>query len=132
MSHKVLIIDDEWMIARALSARLGAAGFEMHTASDGFSGIEAARKLLPDAILLDLRMPDIDGFEVLRRMRLEPSLGIIPVIILTANVQDTVRQEARVLGTAGFFCKPYDPELLIACLKRAISRKSVLSYGESS
>lgn len=129
MPHKVLIIDDEWMIVRALTARLSTLGFEMRTAPDGLAGLAAAKSFQPDIILLDLRMPDIDGFEVLRRLRADQSLARIPVIILTANVKDTVRQEATVLGAAGFFCKPYDPAKLLACMNSAIEQSQSSRNG---
>lgn len=129
MPSRILIIDDEWMIARALSARLGAFGFEIKAAADGMTGLEAARTFVPDVILLDLRMPDIDGYEVLRRLRADSRLAEIPVLILTANVQDTVRQEAQVLGAAGFFCKPYDPKKLVACVNAAIANRNGTQSG---
>lgn len=131
MPNKVLIIDDEWTIARALCARLGAHGFELNTASDGPSGLAAARTFKPDAILLDLRMPDMDGFEVLRRLRADAELTRIPVFILTANVQDSAQQEARALGAAGFFCKPYDHRLVISSLTNAMAGETGAWTGAS-
>lgn len=120
---RVLIIDDEWTIARALTARLLASGFLTETAPDGVAGLEIARRTRPDAILLDLRMPDIDGFEVFRRLRADSALRHIPVIFLTANVQDTARAEAMASGAAGFFGKPYDSKLIIAALRSAIDER---------
>ncbi|MGD9688932.1 MAG: response regulator [Phycisphaerales bacterium] len=127
MSEHVLIIDDEWTIQRALCARLSAAGFILRSASHGEAGLRAAREERPDAILLDLRMPDMDGFEVFRRLRADPALATVPVIFLTANVQDTARQEARTLGAAGFLCKPYDPKQVIHSLRSAIAGNQALA-----
>lgn len=129
MPHKVLIIDDEWTIAKALCTRLSLSGFELRAAADGTSGLQAAREFMPDAILLDLRMPDMDGFEVLRRLRSESNLATIPVIILSANVQDSVRQEAKASGAAGFFTKPYDHKLVIASLNAVIADRAARPAG---
>lgn len=129
MPNKVLVIDDEWTIARALCARLSANDFDIRTASDGASGLEAAKEFRPAAILLDLRMPDMDGFEVLRRLRADPQLMHIPVIILSANVQDSVRQEARAFGAAGFFTKPYDHKHVIASVHDVIAGGTAPSLG---
>ena len=127
MPRKVLVIDDEWTIARALTARLGGL-FEVRTAADGASGLQIAAAFRPDAILLDLRMPDMDGFEVLKRLREDPSLANIPVVFLTANVQDTARQQAKAMGADGFFSKPYDHKQLVACLLGAMHQ----TVGEST
>ncbi|MFI4854924.1 MAG: response regulator [Phycisphaerales bacterium JB065] len=120
MSHKVLIIDDEWTIALALSARLKAHGYKTHTAPDGISGLNAASELVPDAIILDLRMPDIDGLEVHRRLRDNDELSHIPVIFLTANIADSVRQQAMAGGAAGFYSKPYQADEILEALHKAI------------
>ncbi len=122
MTTKVLIIDDEWTIQQALRARLAANGFEVLVAGDGPSGIETARESRPDVILLDLRMPDIDGFEVLRRLRASDQTARIPVVFLTANVLDTVRQQAKSAGAAGFLAKPYDAAAVIDCIRTAAAR----------
>jgi len=125
MADRILIIDDEWAIAQALCARLAAHGFQPKSEPDGPRGIAAARALRPDAILLDVRMPGMSGFEVLSQLQSDPALAGIPVIFVTANVQDTARAEAKACGAAGFFCKPYDPVELVAALRTAIqaSRK---------
>lgn len=122
MNARVLIIDDEWTIQQALQARLLAHGFEVLMACDGPSGIEAARKQHPDVILLDLRMPDMDGFEVLQHLRASPEAASIPVIFLTANVQDTVKQKALSAGASGFLPKPYEPTVVLEAIRRATSR----------
>lgn len=122
MNARVLIIDDEWTIQQALQARLMAHGFEVLMACDGPSGIETARQQHPDVILLDLRMPDMDGFEVLQHLRATPEASSIPVIFLTANVQDTVKQKALSAGAAGFLPKPYEPTVVLEAIRRATTR----------
>lgn len=119
MNARVLIIDDEWTIQQALQARLLANGFEVLMACDGPTGIETARTQRPDVILLDLRMPDMDGFEVLQQLRATPEAASIPVIFLTANVQDTVKQKALSAGASGFLPKPYEPTVVLEAIRRA-------------
>lgn len=131
MRSRVLIIEDEWAIARALCRRLGACGFEPHAALDGHSGIRIAREFRPDAILLDLRMPDMNGMEVLALLRADPDLAPIPVIVLTANAKDTTRQEAMAAGAAGFFAKPFEHEQIVAFLRSAIAVRDALAMGST-
>ncbi|MFG0260253.1 MAG: response regulator transcription factor [Phycisphaerales bacterium JB041] len=113
MGLNVLIIDDEWTIQQALHARLKANAFNVSMAGDGPSGLIAAAEHRPDVILLDLRMPDMDGFEVLRRLRASPGTASIPVIMLTANIQDVVKQQARRAGAADFLTKPYEASVVM-------------------
>lgn len=119
MAKRVLIVDDEWSIRQVLEARLVACGFEVLTACDGPAGISAAKEELPDAILLDLRMPEMDGFEVLRRLKESGSAGAIPVIFLTANIHDTAKDRARAAGCAGFLTKPYDARSVVTAIDAA-------------
>lgn len=121
MPQDILIIDDEWAIALALGARLKDHGFSVRTARDGHAGLAAAKQCPPDAILLDLRMPDIDGFEVQRRLNADINLANIPVIFLSANVLDSAKQQAQGAGAAGFFAKPYQSDEIVAALTVAIT-----------
>jgi DNA-binding response OmpR family regulator len=117
----VLIIDDEWAVSRAIAARLDASGFTTRIATSGLDGLAAIEASRPDAVLLDLRMPDIDGLEVLRRLRDRGGRDAPPVIMITANVLDTVRGEAMAMGARGFFGKPFDHGTLVAALRRVTS-----------
>lgn len=119
MSKTVLIIDDEWSIQQALQARLTAHGYCVKMASDGPAGLTAAQEDCPDVILLDLRMPDMDGFEVLRRLRAEGRTSEVPVIFLTANIQDTVKEQAKAAGAAGFLTKPYEAATVLDAIGTA-------------
>ena len=118
MTPEVLIIDDEWAVSRAISARLEASGFTTRVAAGGLEGLAAIDRSRPDAVLLDLRMPDMDGLEVLRRIRSGPDGAAIPVIMISANVLETVRGEAMAMGARGFFGKPFDHHALVAALRR--------------
>ncbi len=123
MSVRVLLIDDETRIARAMSARLRSLGYETMYASDGESGIAAALEHAPDAILLDIRMPGIDGFEVYRRLNAQAAVAHIPVIFVSANAHEADRDQALSLGGAAYFTKPYKAGDVVAVIERLISDK---------
>jgi two-component system OmpR family response regulator len=115
-----LIIDDERYIAQALMLRLRASGNDVQSACDGASGITAVSEWKPDVIMLDIRMPDMDGFEVNRRLRARPELAEIPVIFLSANVQESARQAALAAGAHAFLTKPYESKDVLAAIRNAL------------
>ena len=120
MPGRVLIIDDDPAIIEAMSIRLGDAGYEVFSAPDGTSGLAAARELHPEVILLDVRMPDIDGFEVNVCLKDAPALSDIPVIFVSANAQDWARRAAFSKGAKFYLSKPYDFNRLISVVDATI------------
>ncbi len=117
MPKSVLIIDDEPRITAALMTRLEALGYQVYHAINGLAGVQAAELHRPDAIILDIRMPDIDGYEVCTRIKRTPELGNTPVIFLSANVQDSARQRAMAVGGSVFLTKPYEATDVIAAIE---------------
>jgi len=113
---RILQIDDEPAISAALKVRLRAAGFEVFTASDGPSGLLAAASNTPEAILLDIRMPGMDGFEVCRRLKSDPAMCDIPVVFLSANTKEEARVMADEVGGAAFISKPYEAAEVVEVL----------------
>ena len=120
MPDRVLIVDDERTLARVIGIRFSAAGFEVDTAFYGESGIASATANRPAAIVLDVRMPDLTGFEVLERLRSDPRTASIPVVFLSANVQDSARAAAMAAGAVAYLTKPYDHAEVIEVVTRAI------------
>ena len=120
MLGKVLIIDDDPVIVEAMSARLGHAGHEVHSASDGESGLAAVEELRPDVILLDITLPDMDGFEVNRRLKAAPALADIPVIFVSANAKDWAKRAAFSMGAKFYLSKPYDFDRLMSAVGSAV------------
>ncbi|MEO6709665.1 MAG: response regulator [Planctomycetota bacterium] len=114
-----MIVDDERGIAHALTIRLRAAGYDVRCAFDGASGLAAAVEWRPDLILLDIRMPEMDGFEVKRRLMAHPELRATPVIFLSANVQESARQAAMAAGAHAFLTKPYESKEVLAAIRSA-------------
>ncbi len=124
-SSHVLLIEDEKAIALALRARLDASGYETEAASDAMTGLAMADRQPPDAILLDVRLPDLDGFETCRRLKANPRLRHVPVIFLSASAKDEAQRLAGELGAAAYLCKPYQAAELLSTLSVAIRQNSL-------
>lgn len=124
MPNHVLVIDDEERLRQAMTMRLSAAGFEVRTAPDGPSGIEAARADAPSVLVLDLRMPGMDGFEVLRRIKADPATASIAVLVLSAHAQSATRRQVLAHGASRFLSKPYELSDLIAALNHCRSQEA--------
>lgn len=120
--YNVLIVDDDPQVTLALSIRLRAAGYVVDTAPDGETGLEKLALKLPDVVLLDMRMPGIDGLEVIRRMKMDERLSRVPVIVISANAQETVKREAIATGAKLFLEKPYESRVLLDALTRVLAR----------
>jgi CheY-like chemotaxis protein len=124
--RRILIVDDEDDIREVAQVTLElVGGFEVMTASNGHDGIERARADQPDAILLDVMMPEMDGPATLLQLRADPATRGIPVVFLTANTQSAQRYELGQLGAAGILSKPFDP------LKLASDVAAVLHWNLS-
>ncbi|MBT8484562.1 MAG: response regulator [Phycisphaerales bacterium] len=121
MCDRILVVDDDASIARALSIRLEAAGYDVTHAADGAAGLDVARTQPPALILLDIRMPGLDGFDVNRALKEDPALADIPVVFLSANVRDSTRQKALAAGAAAFLAKPYDAAMVLKTIARLLT-----------
>ncbi|MGH9464996.1 MAG: HD-GYP domain-containing protein [Thermoanaerobaculia bacterium] len=104
----VLIVDDEESVREALRLVLAGDGYRLAFASDGLEGLEAATRLKPDLILLDVRMPGLDGFEVCRRLRADPAVAEVPVVIVTVLADRQSRLTAIEAGADEFLSRPFD------------------------
>jgi len=112
MGKKILIIDDEEKICSVVSAFLGKKGFTAITAKDGGEGIKSAKRFMPDLILLDINMPKMDGFEVLKELKNHEKTMPIPVIMLTGRGDDESKIKAAGLYSDYYLTKPFDLEEL--------------------
>ena len=135
MAAEVLIIDDDTRLAAMLSDYLKAAGFSTRSAATGLSGLQEIARKAPDAVILDVMLPDHDGFEICRRIRAGSNL---PVLMLTAKGEETDRIVGLELGADDYLPKPFSPRELAARLKAilrrtqgsaAISPNDVLRFG---
>lgn len=113
MTKQVLIIDDEESIREIVRACLeDLGGWTTLSATSGTEGLEQVQKNLPDAILLDISMPDMDGFQFFQQLQANPNAKRIPVIVLTAKVLPSDRLKFAKMGATGFIAKPFNPVLL--------------------
>lgn len=116
----LLSIDDSELIHRLLRARLHNERVQLHTASSSSEGLELARSLKPDVILLDLDMPEMDGFEVIERLKEDPTTQNIAVIFVSASNDTNNRVRGLDLGAVDFIAKPFDVVELKARLRSAL------------
>ncbi|MEA3406515.1 MAG: response regulator [Chloroflexota bacterium] len=117
---KILIIEDDDYTLKALQSRLEKEEFEVITAESGYRGLELARESRPFLIILDLLMPDIDGLEVLERLRQDVVTWDTPVVVLTARQDAESRERSQQLGVLRFFRKPFSPRRLALEVKRLL------------
>lgn len=126
MPKKILIVDDEPQIVEICKDYLKAAGYETVTANNGQQGVSLARREKPDLIVLDLMMPEMDGLEVTRTIRRESD---VPIIMLTARVEETDKLIGLELGADDYITKPFSPRELVARIRVVLRR--VTSAPES-
>ena len=112
MAEKILAVDDEVDILQLIEMTLISDGFEVITASNGIEALEKARIHMPDLILLDLMMPEMDGFEVIENLKQAPEMRDIPVVMLTARAQAHERIEGLSAGADDYIVKPFELEEL--------------------
>ncbi len=118
MPLKVLVCDDERHIVRLIQVNLERQGYEVVTAFDGKEGLEKIRAEKPNLVVLDVMMPYMDGFEVLKTLRKEPETENLPVIMLTAKAQDKDVFEGYHYGADMYLTKPFNPMELVTFVKR--------------
>lgn len=120
MPRRILIVEDDADVRRALSIRLKAAGFDVTTAVDGASAEASARELPPDLVLLDLGLPAGDGYAVMDRIRRIGRLAGVPVVVLSARDPVTEEPRARSAGAVAYLAKPPDPEHLLRVISHHV------------
>lgn len=126
MKQSALIIDDCKITSTMIRRVVGELGVETYTAYSGEAGIAMAVSLLPDVILLDVQMPGIDGFEVCRRLKADPSTATIPVIFLTGETTLEEKVHGLNLGGSDYICKPFDTAELQARIMVGLRTKYLL------
>ncbi|HXF70070.1 MAG TPA: response regulator transcription factor [Thermoflexus sp.] len=119
MGASILLIDDDELLRRSLAFSLEQAGFRVHTAATAEEGLAIAARERPDLVLLDIRLPGIDGLEALRRFR--ETLGL-PVIFLTARRRELDQVIGLEMGAEDYITKPFDTDVLIARIRAVLRR----------
>jgi pilus assembly protein CpaE len=122
MAPRILIVDDSPMNLKVVAASLAPEGYEIVLAHNGYEAIERAIAQPPDVVILDVMMPDLDGYEVCRRLRRNPTFGLRPIMMLTAN--DTLQERIQGLeaGADDYMSKPFEPAELQLRIKALLRR----------
>jgi two-component system alkaline phosphatase synthesis response regulator PhoP len=120
MNKRILIVDDEPDIVEIVESWLTANGYEVYTAYAGEEGLEKCKRLKPDAVLMDIMMPDIDGASVAEEMKEDPNLSHIPVIFLTGAVRSSEVPENNIVGGQYFLAKPFKEEQLLKIVRQVL------------
>jgi two-component system KDP operon response regulator KdpE len=125
-NHLILVVDDEKRMVRFIRLNLEQDGYQVVSAYNGTEALEQVRTALPNLVLLDVMMPDIDGFEVLKKIR---EASTVPVIMLTAKGEEDDRIRGLELGADDYITKPFSPRELVSRVKAVLRRTE--TYGES-
>lgn len=129
MALKILVCDDERHIVRLIQVNLEKIGYQVVTAYDGKEGLEKIKAERPNLVVLDVMMPYMDGFEVLKSLRKDPEFMDLPVIMLTAKAQDKDVFEGYHYGADMYLTKPFNPVELVTFVKRIADNQGSGSTG---
>jgi two-component system, cell cycle response regulator DivK len=117
MTKRILVVEDQEDNRQILRDLLSSVGYEMTEAWDGAAGVAAAKEQRPDLILMDIQMPLMDGYEATRRIKAEPELKAIPIIVVTSYALSGDEGKARDAGCDAYVTKPYSPKQLLAKIR---------------
>ena len=119
---KILCVEDSEDSLFALHKRLGLAGFEVKVATNGAEAVDWAKTLIPDLIVMDLRLPGLDGWEATRRLKGQPETKHIPIVVVTADTSEKSREKAFAAGCDAYETKPADFPKLIERINSLVAR----------
>ena len=117
IAKKILIVDDEPDLIKVTTFRLRKMGYDVIAGTDGEQALSLIESERPDLVLLDLRLPKIDGLDVCKRVKADPKLKDIPIILFTASTND-INENVKTCGANGYLIKPFNSEQLAAELKK--------------
>ena len=139
MSHKkrILLIEDEEDIAALIKLQAEVSGYKLHVEVDGINGYRAIEREKPDLVILDIMLPGQNGFDVCRKMKANPELRNVPVIILTAKREELDMVLGLELGADDYVAKPFSPKVLFSRIKAVLRRSKesektpkVITFGD--
>lgn len=122
MKQKILVVDDEPDALELIEFNLKQAGYDVVTAADGAAALKKARAAQPDLVILDIMLPEIDGFEVCKLLRRDPATAAIPILMLTARAAEIDRVLGLELGGDDYVTKPFSPRELVLRVKKILER----------
>lgn len=118
---KIVLVEDDVQIARIVQIKLKNKGYEVAHAADGGAGLDLIRQERPDLVLLDVMMPVMDGYTVLRSLKADPALATIPIIMLSAKGQERDILQGLEGGAVDYVVKPFSPSELVARVQRHVT-----------
>ena len=118
---KILIVDDDPGILKVVEFRLKKMGYEVIVAVDGKEGLIRAKEMKPDLVVLDFRMPFLNGDEVCQQIREDETIKNIPIILMTASTQSTALENLQAMGVTDCVLKPFDPDDLLGKIKKCLN-----------
>lgn len=118
--NKILLVEDEQELVKAVKIRLEEAGYEMIAAYDGFDGLDKARKVKPDLIILDLMLPKMDGYKVCGLLKADTRYNKIPIIMFTARAQESDIKMGEEAGADAYITKPFESQILLDKIKELL------------
>src|SRR5262249_330878 len=127
MRNKILVVDDDAELVELISFNLKQAGYTVGTASNGVDAIKKAHSLGPDLIVLDVMMPELDGFAVCEILRRDNTTASIPIMMLTAISSELGRMAALGSGATDFLTKPFSPRSLVSRIEDLLKKASNLA-----
>lgn len=120
MGKMIMTVDDSTSVRQMVSFTLREAGYEVTEAVDGKDALSKLSGVAVNMIITDLNMPNMDGIELIRQVRANPSYKFIPIIMLTTESQAEKKQEGKAAGATGWIVKPFKPEQLLAVVKKVL------------
>ncbi len=122
MSLRILAVDDSRTMRSMLDQVLREAGFEVELAEDGQHGVERLEEVDPDVVITDINMPRMDGFGFINAVRADRRRRGLPILVLTTESAETLKEKARKAGATGWIVKPFDEEKLVAAIRKVAAR----------
>lgn len=122
MTASILTVDDSPSLRMAIRIALTGAGYSVTEAGDGLEGLNKAKTSRFDLIITDLNMPNMDGLTMIRELRKDPAQCGTPIIFLTTESDDSMKQQAKAAGATGWLVKPFVPEQLIKVSRKVLGR----------
>lgn len=120
MSKTALVVDDSTSMRQMVVFTLQTAGFETIEGANGVEALAVSENAPVDLVITDLNMPEMDGITLIKELRNRPSFKFTPILLLTTESQDTKKQEGKAAGATGWMVKPFNPDQLLAIVKKVV------------
>jgi len=131
MKPRILVVDDEPEAVELIEFNLKQSGYSVSTAADGAEALKKARSQVPDLIVLDVMLPEMDGFEICKTLRLDPTTARVPIVMLTAKAAEIDRVLGLELGADDYLTKPFSTRELLLRIKKILARGQLAEQAEN-